>query len=193
MTRALTLTEIKDISAAFKRERDRFLFTLGTMTGFRISELVSLTWGQLVSKDNKAKTVLRMERAMMKGKKRPRLVKLGSSIQEKIMNYARSERGQAGDNDRIFKFTRRRALQILREAYINAGINGTDVPRLTGSHCMRKTFANMVYNNSGKDIITTQQLMGHRSLSSTQSYIARNEELETKTLDKVQDALGDLY
>jgi site-specific recombinase XerD len=67
--------------------------------------------------------------------------------------------------------TRQQAWAILQEAYQTNGLTGQ-----LGTHAMRKTFANRVYNALGHDLIKTQWALGHRNVNSTVFYLSFREE-----------------
>jgi integrase len=41
-----------------------------------------------------------------------------------------------------------------------------------GTHAMRKTFANRMYDKLGKDLVKCQRALGHRNINSTVSYLS---------------------
>ena len=63
---------------------------------------------------------------------------------------------------------RQTAYDILKKAFIAAGLNGK-----LATHSLRKSFAQRVYNKSG-DIYLVQELLGHRNISTTQKYLGVN-------------------
>ncbi len=74
-TRALTDSEITLLDEALVKRgrfRDRALLVMATDTGFRISELLSLTWPQLLSATGEIRQDVTIERAQLKGGAGPR-------------------------------------------------------------------------------------------------------------------------
>jgi integrase len=63
------------------------------------------------------------------------------------------------------------AWRILEEAYTTNGLTGT-----LGTHSMRKSFANRVYQKLNHDLVKTQRALGHRNINSTVSYLRFAEE-----------------
>jgi integrase len=59
------------------------------------------------------------------------------------------------------------AWRILHEA-----VRTNELPGKIGTHAMRKTFANRIYQRSNHDLIRTQQAMGHKHVNSTQHYLS---------------------
>ena len=63
---------------------------------------------------------------------------------------------------------RQTAHQMLKKAFIAAGLNGK-----IATHSLRKSFAQRVYEQSG-DIYLVKELLGHRNVATTQSYLGVN-------------------
>ena len=63
--------------------------------------------------------------------------------------------------------SREQAWRILKEAF-----NSNELEGKLGTHAMRKTFANRIYHQSNRDLIKTQQAMGHKHVNSTQHYLS---------------------
>ena len=74
--------------------------------------------------------------------------------------------------------SRVQAYRILQAAYAANGLSGK-----LSTHAMRKTFANRVYDNLNRDLMRTAIDLGHRSVSSTVSYLTfREEEIDAAIL-----------
>ena len=63
---------------------------------------------------------------------------------------------------------RQTAHEVLKQAFTAAGLNGK-----LATHSLRKSFAQRVYEQSG-DIYLVPELLGHRSVSTTQKYLGVN-------------------
>ena len=63
---------------------------------------------------------------------------------------------------------RQTAHDILKTAFVSAGLNGK-----LATHSLRKSFAQRVYEQSN-DIYLVQELLGHKSVSTTQRYLGVN-------------------
>ena len=75
---------------------------------------------------------------------------------------------------------------MLKKAFIAAGLNGK-----IATHSLRKSFAQRVYEQSG-DIYLVKELLGHRNVATTQSYLGVNyadacEAVEAISLDSESD------
>lgn len=150
--------------------RDRALIILGTRSGFRISELLSLRVCDV--RDGR----VCVARKKMKGQKEARTVLLHREAQAALdarigelarQGYSDSEtfifRSRQGGNRPI---NRRTAWEMLTQAYRQCGLVGK-----IGTHGMRKTFAKDMYRKLGKDIIKLQLAMGHAEVTSTAKYV----------------------
>ena len=63
---------------------------------------------------------------------------------------------------------RQTAHDILKKAFIEAGLNGK-----LATHSLWKSFAQRLYDKTG-DIYLVQALLGHRNISTTQNYLGVN-------------------
>ena len=184
-SRPLTDAEIREVCKCFYGEhgaRDRALFLLGIATGFRISELLSLRVGD-VYRYGRVVDRVTVARRHMKQKTAGRTVLLNDMARAALLAWidALQARGQAPDAF-LFKsrkganrpITRQMADRILREAYDVCELAGK-----LGTHAMRKTFANKVYDHLGRDLVRTQKALGHVNINSTVKYLAfRDEEID---------------
>ena len=181
-TRPLDNSEISLVSACFTgtfEVRNRGLFMLGVSTGGRISELLSLQIGD-VWQNGKAVTDLLYEKNIVKGGEVSRAVPVnrdGRTAIEGIIawHYERYDNTEA--NRPLFPsrhksgtvpMHRQTAHQMLKKAFIAAGLNGK-----IATHSLRKSFAQRVYEQSG-DIYLVKELLGHRNVATTQSYLGVN-------------------
>jgi integrase/recombinase XerD len=63
---------------------------------------------------------------------------------------------------------RQTAHEILKNAFIAAGLNGK-----LATHSLRKSFAQRLYEKTS-DIYMVQELLGHRNIATTQNYLGVN-------------------
>lgn len=161
-SKPLTESEIIEITSKLKTPREKCLFILGLYTGFRVSELLSLTTRDLVQY-SKIKDSVTVHRKNMKGKTMSRTVVLHKEAKRALELYL-----SGGLIDGLlFDFNRKYADRVLRRAVLAAEVEGK-----VSSHSMRKTFAKRVYDALNHDLVNTQRAMGHRSVQSTVSYLA---------------------
>jgi integrase/recombinase XerC len=146
--------------------RDRAILETLYSAGLRVSELVSLNQGDL----DFAGSVL-----TVRGKgKRERLSPIGSFAQQALRRWLEarrvSPREPQGPSSPVFvnKFGRRlttRSVGRLLEKYLKE----TGLDRRTTPHTLRHSFATHLLDR-GADIRSVQELLGHKSLTTTQIY-----------------------
>lgn len=177
--RPLTEAEVTLVAQSFGgtyATRDKALFVLGIKSGFRISELLSLTIGDVYQHGQVVARVT-VKRAHMKRKVEGRTMLLHPEAQTAIQAWL-SELATAGallPSRYLFAsrkgvnrpISREQAWHILKEAYATNGLSGA-----LGTHSMRKTFANNVYAKLGHDLVKTQRAMGHKNINSSVSYLS---------------------
>lgn len=144
--------------------RDRALFETAYSAGVRVSELVGL---------NIADIDLSEGVAIVRGKgKRERLVLLGPPAVNslKLWIEERSRRLKSQSDEALFlnkngtRLSDRSVRRLLHKRLSGAGLRRDMSP-----HSLRHSFATHMLD-SGADIRSVQELLGHRSLSTTQIY-----------------------
>lgn len=143
--------------------RDKAIFELLYATGVRCSELVNMA---IEDVDMSAKTI----RILGKGKKE-RVVLFGDKAKEKILEYYAKERPKIIDsteavflNYRYQKLTSRSVQRIVKmfRAFL-------PIDRPLTPHKLRHSFATHLLNE-GADLRTVQELLGHKTLATTEKY-----------------------
>ncbi len=188
--RPLTEDEVDLVMQSFGGKfatRDTALFTLGVLSGFRITELLSVRikdvqqHGQIVER-------VTVERRHMKRKLQSRTVilhpkaKLAVQVWIEVMSKSidvspdtylfKSRKGQNRPISRI------QALRILKEAFDSCEMTGK-----LGTHSMRKTFANNVHEKLDRDLVKTQRALGQKNITTTIRYLSfRDEEIDEAIL-----------
>ena len=181
-TRPLDNNEIRLVSACFTgtyEVRNRGLFLLGVSTGGRISELLSLTIGD-VYQNRAAVTDLLFDKSIVKGGEISRAVPVNSDGRRAIsdlISWHAEKYGNTRANRPLFpsrngqgekRMSRRTAHDVLKDAFETAGLNGK-----LATHSLRKSFAQRLYDQTG-DIFTVQEMLGHKSVVTTQKYLGVN-------------------
>lgn len=148
--------------------RDRALVEVAYGAGLRVSELVGLG-AEGIDLENRC--------ARIHGKgDRERIVPLGRPAVAAVRRYLRRGRPQLlGErrNDRLFvnqrggALTRMGFFRVLRRRAAAAGLD----PRRIHPHLLRHTFATHLLQN-GASLRVVQELLGHRSLTTTEIYTA---------------------
>ena len=182
-TRPLDNNEIRLVSACFTGNpyevRNRGLFMLGVSTGGRISELLSLTIGD-VYQNRKAVTDLLFDKSVVKGGEVSRAVPVNTDGMRAIDELVRRHREQyrtvkasrplfpSRNGHGRKRMTRRAAHNVLKDAFEAAGLNGH-----LATHSLRKSFAQRLYEQTG-DIFAVQEMLWHKSVGTTQKYLGVN-------------------
>lgn len=169
------------------RYRDRMLIIAGTQVGYRITELLTWTVGQVLGADGNVVREVTVTRSLLKG---------GSGVHKRSVRSRRvvlNERARGVIRDCIaslgrvppadeFLFqsrsganrpiSRTQAHRLLKNLCRECGIDATRV----STHSLRKLFVRAVYDASGHDLVRTQRIVQHafplttaRYLESTQS------------------------
>ena len=192
-TRPLDNDEIRSVSTCFTgtfKIRNRGLFMLGVSTGGRISELLSLCIGDVWQND-KAVTDLLFEKSVVKGGEVSRAVPVNADGRRAIDDLIAWHREKyqtiaatrplfpSRNRNGTVPMNRQTAHEMLKQAFIAAGLNGK-----LATHSLRKSFAQRVYEQSG-DIYLVQELLGHRSVSTTQKYLGVNYASARETVEAI--------
>jgi integrase len=181
--RALSDQEVILVSKSFGgtyAARDKALFIIGVKSGFRISELLSLTVGDVYQHGGFV-THVSVQRQHMKGKTQGRRVPLHAEAKAALAPWLMQlhQLGEVTADSYLFPsrkgvnrpLRRGQAHHLLTEAYAANGLTG-----MIGCHGMRKSFGQKVYAATGKDLRATQTAMGHKSPASTAAYLAVDEQ-----------------
>src|SRR5262245_32483857 len=141
---------------------DRILIEVGYAGGLRVSELVSLTWSDVIERDGG-----RVQLSVLgKGHKRREVL-----LPEVVARSLVSLRGDAGANDPVFAsprgghLTERAVNYMLKRAATNAGIN----PKLS-AHWLRHAHASHAIDR-GAALPVVQSTLGHGNIAVTSGYL----------------------
>jgi integrase len=192
-TRALRPEEVDLIESYLAKEgrfRDRLLVILLVSTGFRVSEILTLTIGQVVASDGQVARDICVARRDLKGGKgaqakgvRSRRVPLNERARSAIGDYLASLKAHPTRDTYLFRsqkglnepVQRGHAHKIVKSAAWDAGVDATFV----GCHSCRRSFAKQIFTASGHNILAVQRLLGHRSPLTSMAYLsADSEELD---------------
>ena len=158
--------------------RDKTIFELLYATGVRCSELVNICIKDI---DMDAKTI----RVFGKGKKE-RMVLFGEKAQKKIIEYYVSERPAIENqheplflNYRYEKLTPRSVQRIIKmfRSFLH-------IERPLTPHKLRHSFATHLLNQ-GADLRAVQELLGHKTLATTEKYTHVSLENLSKLCEKI--------
>jgi integrase len=148
-------------------KRDELLFSLGINSALRISDLLKLTVGDVLTAKGKVKEFIEVRETKTKKVKRFPITKKVTKV---ITEYM-SERPNAELSEPLFRskkggaITRQHAWYVITEAAKVVGIADN-----LGTHTLRKTWAYHAYKK-GTDIALLQQTLNHAAPSITLRYI----------------------
>ena len=182
-TRPLTNDEIIAVRDAFTGTylvRDRGLFMLGVSVGGRISELLALTISDVWQNDRPVSDLV-FGKDIVKGKEESRTVPVnvdGAEAIRELYEYLDELHSQkygktvsdvtlfpSRNGGGLIPMTRQNADMALKKAFIAAGLNGK-----IATHSLRKSFAQRLYNETN-DIFVVKEMLGHKNVATTQSYL----------------------
>jgi len=181
-TRPLDNDEIRRVSNCFDgifEARNRGLFMIGVSTGGRISELLSLRVGD-VYQNGRPVTDLLYSKSIVKGGEVSRAVPVnrdGRQAIDDLISWHIDYYGMMEADRPLFpsrngqgekRMSRRTAHDVLKRAFEAAGLNGH-----LATHSLRKSFAQRLYDRTG-DIFAVQEMLGHKSVTTTQKYLGVN-------------------
>ena len=150
----LTLEEIKSMmDAECKNGIVRRAFLFACFTGLRISDIETLTWGQV----KKTKDGYQVEERQVKTKEIV-VIPLSQNAISQLPKRGRPEEAVWNLPSRWYTNT------IIKDWVKAAGIE-----KNISFHCSRHTFATLSLTY-GADIYTVKELMGHKDIASTQVY-----------------------
>jgi integrase len=157
-----------------KRIAHRYLvaFVLGINLGLRASDLLSLTWGEILNSDGTFKDGIRKQE---KKTSKYKTFYLNSSAQQIITEYIETWQPHIDKDAHIFKSRQGRGTldvktlcKVLKEAAEACGIQQN-----TGSHTLRKTFSYWFLMTHKGDVMALthlQHLLNHSSQTATLRY-----------------------
>ena len=170
-------------SLILKLERDgdwqfALLFAIGSFTGLRISDILSLKWNDLLNQD----TLQLVEKKTKKHRK----ISINPQLQKII---TRIYRKHIGTNSEELVFLSPRHTGTLTVQYINRKLKQIAVkyritkdPSSIKSHSFRKSFGRRVFeinDNSERALILLSDILNHTSIKTTKIYLGiRDQEIE---------------
>ena len=155
-----------------------------------ISELLSLQIGD-VWQNGRAVSDLLFVKSMFKARKVSRAVPVntdGLRAIDDLIRWHREKYGTAQKKRPLFpsrngqgkqRMTRRAAHNVLKSAFMTAGLNGH-----LATHSLRKSFAQRLYEQTS-DVFVVQEMLGHKSIATTQKYLGINYASEREVVQKM--------
>lgn len=160
--------------------RDRAVFALGRYTGERISAILALRVGDVVQAGRLTDSII-YRRANRKGKTESRTVALHPKAKKALSAWINelAKGSVLTADDYVFPSRKGRGRRpISRVQYhriLKEAIAPNELTGKIGTHSMRKTFADHVYEALGRDIFRLQKAMGHKNINSTVQYLSFKE------------------
>lgn len=156
-------------------ERDIAIFEVLANTGIRVSELCSLKLSDVQISERKGKLIVRYG----KGQKY-REVPLNSDARKALNEYLKSRADE--NNERLFlgergPLTPSGVFRIIKRYARDAGVE-------VSPHQLRHTFARRLLQ-SGADIVTVQQILGHANLNTTAVYLKPDYAEQEEAVEKI--------
>ena len=163
-----------------KNIRDYALFVVGINVALRISDLLELTWGDVLKENGKDFKVINIKEGKTE---KPRSIKLNKTSQKALGELLNSLDTYYMD-DYIFKsregnnkpITRQQALNILKNAAEAVGVEEN-----VGTHTLRKTWGYHAWK-TGFNPALIMETLNHSNLNVTKRYLGIR-----------QDEINDLY
>ena len=165
----LTLEESQELleNAAnnkFNSLRDYCMITLFLNCGMRLSELVGINISDINFKERKIKL-------LGKGNKE-RMIYLNDACIQSLQDYIESRENSILEPDALFlskkgrRISRRRVEQIVEETLQATGLSGKGI----SVHKLRHTAATLMYQYGNVDTLTLKEILGHKSIATTEIY-----------------------
>ena len=173
--RALNTAEMEQVlahvNAGRHAHRNRCFILLTHLAGMRVGEVASLRWVDVLTADGHIKEEIRLLPEMTKGK-HARTVFISTRLREELQRYADIYRRSAPLECPLFYsqidarkgFTANSLTQTVAKLYRGAGLDGAT------SHSGRRSFLTNLANK-GTAIHLLRTLAGHRSISTTATYL----------------------
>lgn len=188
--RSLTRTEVAAVFEVLPDSRARLLFGVCLYTGARLCEALALDLEDVTVAEGgevRVRPLIVFRRAATKGKRESRALATHPRLAVLVQSYL-ADRGTAPGplllaegtgpgkawknqvQGTAYRLSRTQASRIFRRAFDTAGLR-----ERTGSHSMRKTFAQLL-SDAGQPIAVTQTLLGHSDIEVTRQYFTVNDE-----------------
>lgn len=167
LPKVISYEEIEKLLKNRLTTKEKAVFELLYATGLRVSELVNLTVKNVDFKSNLIKTT-------GKGSK-DRIVPMGKKAKEALNHYMKerglllkTKLGSEAESD--FVFLNEKSEKISRQWVYNfIKKQGETINKTISPHTIRHSFATHLLEN-GADLRAVQELLGHRSVITTQLY-----------------------
>lgn len=163
-------------------ERNRALVLVSYYLGLRVGELANLKYDDVFNASCEVNDVIYLTAEQTKGSK-GRRVFVNKKARQALIRYRdsvlkRIQHGYLFETQKSTKFNTNALTQLLKRLYERVGIVGAS------SHSMRRTFITKLAT-SGVSVRVIAELVGHKSIQTTQRYIDINDELMSNAVELV--------
>lgn len=158
--------------------RDYCIITLFINCGMRLSELVGLNM-QDINLDE------RSMRLLGKGNKE-RIIHINDACADAIVSYLPTRKESETERNALFlskqgnRISNRRVEQVVENALKDSNLDN----RGLSTHKLRHTAATLMYQHGNVDTLVLKEILGHKSISTTEIYT----HISNDTLKKAMDA-----
>ena len=174
----LSIDEVKAlVEVPCKNEETKRAFLFSCFSGFRISDIMAMTWGDL-KKDGE---VLTASIVMKKTKKL-----INQPIDKPAMRWL-PERDDALDTDKVFHLCQKSALEL----HIHDWTKKANIDKHVTFHTARHTYATMLISQ-GADLYVVSELLGHSDTRMTQIYAKVLDSKKKQAASLLNDVLDDV-
>jgi len=176
----LTLEESLELLNNIKSSnpvRDYCIITLFLNCGMRLSELVGLN----IKDINLNEKTMRL---LGKGNKE-RIIYINEACADALKNYLKSRESSVKDPNALFlssrgtRINKRRVQQIVEECLKHANLDGKGI----STHKLRHTAATLMYQHGNVDTLVLKEILGHKSIATTEIYTHLSDEKLKKAAD----------
>lgn len=176
----LTLEESLELLNNIKSSnpvRDYCIITLFLNCGMRLSELVGLN----IKDINLNEKTMRL---LGKGNKE-RIIYINEACVDALKNYLKSRESSVKDPNALFlssrgtRINKRRVQQIVEECLKHANLDGKGI----STHKLRHTAATLMYQHGNVDTLVLKEILGHKSIATTEIYTHLSDEKLKKAAD----------
>ena len=152
-------------------ERNRLFAAIGFFVGYRVSEICSLTVGDVTDESGLVNGRIIARRKTMKGKRTGRSMPINEALKVLIENYLKTRKNPSPASPLLLSergghMTRQAASRLFKTAANRVGLGNS-----VSTHSLRKTFAHNVLKRGENNVLIVQRALGHRSLTTTLAYL----------------------
>ena len=181
---------VSEYFGALGMDMMQLLFTVGVNTAYRISDILSLRWEEVLEDDGTVteKNLNRVEQKTRNRNKKRRKVFLNATVREALAQF----RGTHETGVYVFESPRNPGVPVTRQyvdKWLKKAVADLDIDVRAGTHMMRKTFAYHHIVEAKDRARALEQLMlllGHTSLDVTLDYAGITEDELKDCYEEVQ-------